>query len=185
MTVRSGLAAALLALAGIAMAAPSAAERANQELRELRNAHPEVVQAENHAARDALRDAIDAQQLYFQLERDLQMRIVREESLIHRDRRYVAESKPAALLRRLQAEREEAAGERRRSRLARLLGRDIRGLPRATLLLKAEQWAIDAVYGQIYLERKRTREICDQVLKLAEEMEREAQARKRAAPGRE
>ena len=178
MTTRLGLAAALL-VASSAAAAPSAADRASQELAELRRAHPEVVAAERKAARAALRDAIDAQQLYFELERELQMKIVREESLIHRDRRYVAESKPAALLRRLAAEREEAAAAHRRSRLARLLGRDIHGVPRATLLRKAEQWAIDAVYGQIYLERKRTREICDRVLKLAEQMEREAQARKK------
>ena len=179
MTTRLGLAAAVLALAAVAVAAPSAAEHASRELAQLRKAHPEIVAAEDKAARDALRDAIDAQQLYFELERELQMKIVREESLIHRDRRYVAESKPAALLRRLAAEREEAAAAHRRSRLARLLGRDIHGVPRATLLRKAEQWAIDAVYGQIYLERKRTREICDRVLKLAEQMEREAQARKK------
>jgi len=179
MSVWLGPTAALLA----AVAAPSPAQRASQELAEVRRAHPEVVQAEQKAAREALRDAIDAQQLYFELERELQSQIVREESLIHRDRRYVAESKPApaALLRRLAAEREEAAAERRRSRLARLLGRDIRGLPHSVVLRKAEQWAIDAVYGQIYLDRKRTREICDRVLELAEQMEREAQARKKPA----
>ncbi len=175
MSVWLGPTAALLA----AVAALGPAQRASQELAEVRRAHPDVVRAEQKAARQALRDAIDAQQLYFELERELQSQIVREESLIHRDRRYVAESKPAALLRRLAAEREEAAAERRRSRLARLLGRDIRGFPHSVVLRKAEQWAIDAVYGQIYLERKRTREICDRVLELAERMKREAQARKK------
>ena len=178
MSVWVGLSVALVAAVA---AAPGPAERASQELAQVRRAHPEVVQAERKAAREALRDATDAQQFYFELERELQSQIVREESLIHRDRRYVAESKPAALLRRLAAEREEAAAERRRSRLARILGRDIRGLPHSAILRKAEQWAIDAVYGQIYLERKRTREICDRVLELAEQMEREAQARKKPA----
>jgi len=165
---------ALLSLAAPALAQSTPSERALEELQALRRGrgHLGGGDPELRAAYSALVDAKEAQEHYAELERELQEQIVVEESLIHRDRRYVAEGKPAALVRKLAAEREQLAADRRLRRYGR----------RGVHLGQAEVYAIDAVGAIKYLDEKYRAEVCRRVLELADRMERETLMRgKRAA----
>ena len=170
----------VIALCGLLAALPQAlagqAEviRAQQELAALRLSHVDYRSPEESAAERAAIDAREAQMLYSDLERELMSQVEVQESLVHRDRRYVAEGKPAALVRKLAAEAEQAAADRRLRRWGRL-GRG----PLRTRLRSAEKWAMDAVEVNLYFEEKYRREICDKVLQLADQMERAAERKRR------
>jgi hypothetical protein len=171
----------MLAFLPSALAQQTAAARAAQELDSLRAARTYDVEPALEAVDRALHDAIAEQEHLALLERDLQYRIVREESLIHRDRRIIAERKPGAALRRLAAEREEAGAERRRRYGAlpfarpRAYRRGRFAGTRAGRLHRAVLGAFSAIDEEVRLQEERRDEVIRGVLDLAEEMERQAQ----------
>jgi len=177
MTGRLAALASLLLVLAPAFAAQTPAQKAIVELDAVRGGSSEDRALEDRAAFMALDDARMAQERYVMLEAELQFQIVREESLIQRDRRYVAEGKPAALVRKLAAEREQAAAYNRMRR-----GRwGWRRYPHARHLRRAELMAMDAVEADLYIRDKRRRAICNRVLRLAAQMEREAASAKLGA----
>jgi hypothetical protein len=170
MTGRLAALASLLLAFAPGFAAQTPAQKAIVELAAVRGGTAEARALEEEAAFVALDAARAAQERYAMLEAELQFQIVREESLIQRDRRYVAEGKPGALVRKLAAERERAAAYNRMRR-----GRwGWRRYPHALHLRRAELMAIDEVEADLYIRDKRRRAICNRVLRLAAQMEREA-----------
>lgn len=144
--------------------------RAEEELSEARRRHISYSDPARRAAYEALEDARAAQLRYYEREREVETLIIVEESLIHRDRRYVAEGKPAALARKLAAEQAQAAADRRMRRWGKWAQRRY-----PVQVRQAELWAIDAASAQLYRDERLRREVCVKVLQLAEEMERKAE----------
>lgn len=176
------LLAALAALAAPARAETPDATRADEELREARARHVAFSDPMHRAIYQALDDARAAQLRYYEREREVETLIIVEESLIHRDRRYVAEGKPGALARKLAAEQAQAAADRRLRRWGKWAKRRY-----PIQVRQAELWTIDAVSAELYRNERFRRQVCRQVLDLAEKMEREAQrsrapSRKRPPP---
>jgi hypothetical protein len=164
----------LMSLAGPALATTSA-EKAGQELQALRRFRVRPwLGPEEAIAATAMEDARAWQDRYAMLEERLQELIVVEESFIHRDRRYVYEGKPGAIDRKLAAEMERAAADRRMRRWGRR-GR----YPFPIRFAEAEHWAIDSVTAELYQNEKFRREVCRRVLELADQMDREAELKPR------
>lgn len=167
------LLATLAALARPAVAQTPDAVRAEEELRAARRRHVSYADPARRAVYEALEDARAAQLRYYEREREVETLIIVEESLIHRDRRYVAEGKPAALARRLAAEQAQAAADRRLRRWGKWAKR-----PYPVQVRQAKLWTIDAVAAQLYRDEAFRREICQKVLGLVRQMEREAEPRR-------
>ena len=159
----------LLGLGGLVLAESPEAERAQQELQAVRLAHLSRGEPGQRAIYAALEDARAAQQQYYQREREVEEFVIVDESLVHRDRRYVAEGKPAALARKLAAEREQAAADRRLRRWGKWAKRRY-----PVKVRQAELWTIDAVEAELYRNERFRREVCRKALELAAQMEREA-----------
>ncbi|MBM4041195.1 MAG: hypothetical protein FJ290_22055 [Planctomycetes bacterium] len=167
---------ALATLAGAARAQMLDTARADEELRDARRLR--VVASRDPVQRaiwEALEDARAAQLRYYEREREVETLVVVEESLIHRDRRYVAEGKPAALARKLAAEQAQAAADRRLRRWGKWAKRRY-----PIQVRQAELWTVDAVAAAQYRDERFRREVCRKVLELAEQMERAAERRRRA-----
>ncbi|MBM4031746.1 MAG: hypothetical protein FJ291_08180 [Planctomycetes bacterium] len=147
------------------------AQRAEEELREERRrrvaATGDRVQRVLYEAAEAARSA---QLSYYQREREVETLIIVEESLIHRDRRYVAEGKPAALARKLAAEQAQALADRRLRRWGKWAGRRY-----PVQVRQAELWTVDSVSAELYRNERFRREVCRQALELADRMERAAE----------
>jgi predicted metal-dependent hydrolase len=170
--------AALAALAGGVRAEMADTARAEEELRDARRLH--VIVSRDPVQRtllEALEDARAAQVRYYEREREVEALVIVEESLVHRDRRYVAEGKPAALARKLAAEQAQAAADRRLRRWGKWAKRRY-----PIQVRQAELWTIDAVAAELYRNERFRREVCRKVLDLAEKMEREAGRRRRPVP---
>ncbi|HUT36346.1 MAG TPA: hypothetical protein VNE39_22860 [Planctomycetota bacterium] len=168
-------------LAGWARAQMLDTARADEELREARRQRV-VVSADpvQRSLFEALEDARADQLRYYEREREVEILIVVEESLVHRDRRYVAEGKPAALARKLAAEQAQAAADRRLRRWGKWSKRRY-----PIQVRQAELWTVDAVSAEQYRNERFRREVCRKVLGLAEQMERAAERRRRGpAPRR-
>ena len=162
-------------LAGWARAEMLDTTRAAEELREAR--HFRVVASADPMQRaiwDALDDARAAQIRYYECEREVETLVIVEESLIHRDRRYVAEGKPAALARKLAAEQAQAAADRRLRRWGKWAKRRY-----PVQVRQAELWTVDAVTAEQYRNERFRRDVCNKVMELANQMERAAQRRRR------
>jgi len=155
------------------------AVRAEEELREARRRHVSYSDPTQRALYLAVEDARDAQLRYYACEREVETLIIVEESLIHRDRRYVAEGKPAALARKLAAEQAQAAADRRLRRWGKWAKR-----PYPVQVRQAELWTIDAVSAELYRNERFRREVCRKVLRLADQMERAAARRGKRPPTR-
>mgnify|MGYP000153289523 FL=1 len=163
----------LASLAAPAFGQMTDAAHAQAELQALRRTRLTGTNSVQRAYYDALEAARADQQRYYEREREVETLIIVEESLIHRDRRYVAEGKPAALARRLAAEQAQAAADRRLRRWGKWAKRRY-----PVQVRQAEIWAIDAVAADAYRDEQFRREVCRKVLELAERMEREAERRK-------
>ncbi len=168
------LLAVLAALAGWARAEMPDSARAEEELRAARRRHVTYTDPAQRAAYRALEDARASQLRYYDREREVETLIIVEESLIHRDRRYVAEGKPAALARKLAAEQAQAAADRRMRRWGKWAKRRY-----PVQVRQAELWTIDAVSAQLYRDERFRRAVCLKVMELARQMEREAERRAR------
>jgi len=173
--------------AAAAFAQNSAADRAQQELGALREAYLYDVDLARRAAAEALRDARVDQERLAVLEYDLQRQVVREESLIHRDRRIIVELRPGAATERLAVEQEKVGAARRLGygSGARFqgYGRGWRGGTHAGRVTRATRAAFDAVETEFELDERRRQEIIHGVLDLADQMEREARQEARKEKG--
>ncbi len=178
MTLRVVTLGLLLCVAGLALAQTTDAAHAEEELRAARQARIAGRDPVQRALYRAVDEAREAQRRYYEREREVEVLIIVEESLVHRDRRYVAEGKPAALARRLAAEQAQAAADRRLRRWGKWAKR-----PYPVQVRQAEIWTVDAVAAELYRDERFRREVCRKVLNLAEQMEREARLRaKRPKP---
>jgi len=168
----------------LALGAPAAAQltdaaHAEAELAAARRSRMVGRNRVQRAYYSALEDARADQRRYYEREREVEELVIQEEALVHRDRRYVAEGKPAALARKLAAELEQAAADRRMRRWGKWAKRSY-----PVQVRQAELWAIDAVAVELYRNERFRREVCRKVLELAEQMERRARASGQRPPAR-
>jgi len=196
MTRRVGMVCALVAVATTLYA--DASSRVRRELRSVRRARRGDMSREERVSERAMREVEAEHRRLRRREVEIKPQYRTEAALIYLDRERGAGRDPFELERerdrQLAAERFQIDGLRYGSAADRRLGSETQRLRRARgmadragsgpygqQLQRAEQWAIDGATAAVIREQMRRQEIIRRVLEVADELEREAQAKEQEA----